>query len=527
MNIANNHSTAARPDDAVRRGTEARERGALHEALQLFLLAIEQGQRIGDRVAMALALERLGELYAHLTDYVKGLDHYQRALSLYEELDDPAGAASTLHSIGLLYGDCHDYESAHEFLARSLEVFHDIGDRTMEVRALMNLGAVHSERGDLEKARDCALRTLTVYQALGDRTGAAAALLHVGEIYGRMQQHDIARHVRLQALEVLEEVRSRDLLARALLSVGKSYREAGDLEAARFVMEQGVAAAREINDHSTIYGLYGELAGVLEDLGDYPAALDFHRRYVQAMQDQFGRDKQRSIAELRMRFDLERVLKDEEIRRRNDVMRAVVETQEAERFRIAGDLHDSVGQWLAAAKINLPSTSAVAASLDPHSLHAYDRALHAIDCAAHDVRTIAHSLFSNTLRECGLVVALREMVAMSGNSRSTRFGLSVHNMDERLPEYVELVLFRIAQELVTNIIKHARASTATVDLLRRADHVVLMIVDDGIGYDAGASGSNGMGRRNIETRVRTLNGRIEFDSSPGHGATVTVEVPVL
>jgi signal transduction histidine kinase len=97
-------------------------------------------------------------------------------------------------------------------------------------------------------------------------------------------------------------------------------------------------------------------------------------------------------------------------------------------------------------------------------------------------------------------------------------------MEERPSELVEIGLFRVAQELIANVLRHAKASEATVQIVRESDEIRLTVEDNGIGFDLVATNGGGMGHHNIAARVATMGGQLHYDSMPGHGTTVTVVV---
>jgi signal transduction histidine kinase len=494
--------------------------------LAWYNVVLEIGTQSGEDAVIADALEHLGELYTTLGDYSKALDFHLRCLSICEERGDFSRVAHLFHAIGLVHAFDRNYDAAHDYLARSLEVFRETGDCYAEVKALKNLGDIHCARGEFEKALECGMRALTVYEALEDSTGMVSALLTIGTIHARQRQIDVALHVHMRALELIGESGDKGLHVTALLNIGRFYHETGDHQGARFVLEQGLAIAEAIDDRSTQYQIHDELARVLERLGDFRGALQHHRQFVRMLMKQTGEEKQKSIAEVQMRFDLERALKDEEIRQRNNVMQAVVETQELERRRIAGDLHDGVGQLLVTAKINLLRVEDGVKELNDDLQDTFSRAMGILDKACNDVRTLAHRMGSSTLQELGIGPALAEIVRTIQDSGSVRFTLDVHGVDDRLPEYLELGLYRIAQELISNILKHSHGTAATIQLVQLEKSVVLMVEDNGDGYDTSGRGHGGMGTKSIEARVKIMGGNVEFDSRPGHGTTVTVELPI-
>ena len=110
-----------------------------------------------------------------------------------------------------------------------------------------------------------------------------------------------------------------------------------------------------------------------------------------------------------------------------------------------------------------------------------------------------------------------------------KINLEVVGLDRggRLPATIENVLFRVVQEMVQNILKHAQATEVTLQIVRHADELTVLVEDNGVGFDPSTLGLYaGIGLKNIESRMAFLGGRVEVDSQPGHGTTITLEVPL-
>ncbi len=513
--------------DTMRRDVRAaRERGDIQESHRLLATMLDTATIAGDQHRMASIEEEIGDLYTALGDYPNALSHLLHALALREETADLDGIGSLLGVIGIVHGKSGDLEKAHHFLTESLTAHRESGNAEMEVLTTRNLGEIQYSRGNLDEALDCGLRALAVYEALGDHRNKGATLLTLARVYERQLRIDAAFSALTSAQRELQNVEDYELQGAVLLSLGRLYRKSERYEEARFVLEQGAAIAQEIEDPSTLHECHDELARTLENMGAYREALE-HTRRAQAIRDAFAaQETQRTLADMQMRYDMERRVKDEEIRQRNNVVQAIVETQEAERHRIAGELHDGIGQMLAAVKMNLLLVDGGMSELDEKRRRAFATAMTVLDGAVRDVRTIAHSLSSSTLQELGIVAAMQEIVDSTVTSEGVRFTFDAHGVDEHIPEPVELGVYRIAQELITNVLRHAHAETAHISLVNGEEEVILMIEDDGVGFDPTVRSGGGMGRRNMEARVRTMNGRIMFDSIPGHGTTVTVAIPI-
>lgn len=232
-------------------------------------------------------------------------------------------------------------------------------------------------------------------------------------------------------------------------------------------------------------------------------------------------------------------LRRHEREKRESAVQAALEMQEAERQRIARDLHDGIGQLLAAARLNLARAGEMfgrdglrgrgdrSDRGDEEIISSIERTAEALNYASDDVRTISHALGTSTLSELGLAPALSEQLVNLRADETMTFDFVTSGMERRLPEPIETGLFRIAQELIANIVRHAGACDATIQIVRQGDVVRMTVEDNGSGFDPAANGSGGMGRRNIVARTEAMGGQVFYDSTPGHGTTVTVIVPLL
>ena len=156
-------------------------------------------------------------------------------------------------------------------------------------------------------------------------------------------------------------------------------------------------------------------------------------------------------------------------------------------------------------------------------------ALDTLDESLREVRALSHQLVPNALLRRGLVAAVREFVDKLAGAGTLRIELETLGLDQRLPLPVENVVYRSIQEIVANVIKHARASQVTVQLLGQPTELTVLIEDNGIGFDlpeAMARPDAGIGLRNLYSREEYLGGRLDIDARPGRGTIVTLEVPL-
>jgi two-component system sensor histidine kinase UhpB len=199
-----------------------------------------------------------------------------------------------------------------------------------------------------------------------------------------------------------------------------------------------------------------------------------------------------------------------ESERRDSALRALA-AQESERRRIALELHDEIGQALTAAMLRLDSAEV-------------DEAKEGLREALEEVRQLARRLRPEALDDLGLRNALRALVATF--ARSARLDLSPE-IDARLPPLTaeqELVVYRVAQEALTNAVRHSGAATVRFALTSQAGEVVLTIEDDGRGFEP-VGAANGSGIRGMRERALLVRARLVVESAPGSGTAVRLHVP--
>jgi signal transduction histidine kinase len=213
------------------------------------------------------------------------------------------------------------------------------------------------------------------------------------------------------------------------------------------------------------------------------------------------------------------------------VLRRLEGAEETERGRISRELHDRLGQDLTALKLGLqlvkkqgPFTPSVQASIGQLEKLA--------DTLMQDIHRLAWELRPAALDDFGLDMALRRYASEWSEQNGVAADFHSHGMEtHRLPTEIETTLYRITQEALTNVLRHAKAQRVGVLLERRPDHVRLIVEDDGQGFDAQAvlkavDAHGKLGLLGMQERVILANGTIEIESTPGAGTTVFVRIPL-
>lgn len=239
--------------------------------------------------------------------------------------------------------------------------------------------------------------------------------------------------------------------------------------------------------------------------------------------DKVGRDQRFSSADLRLaeQFALRASIAVDLSRRvARDSLRRVVAGQEVERRRLARELHDETGQALTSILLGLRAVEDANTGADVDDLREL------VVATLQDVRRLAVQLRPKALDDFGLVPALERLVQTFSESSGIAVDLEAHIGDERLPADVETTLYRIVQEALTNVVKHAGAQNVSILLVRRDASVTAVVEDDGGGFDPSHVDDDRLGLEGMRERAELHDGRLTIESAHGSGTTLRVEVPL-
>jgi len=208
-----------------------------------------------------------------------------------------------------------------------------------------------------------------------------------------------------------------------------------------------------------------------------------------------------------------------------DALRRAVQAQEVERRRLARELHDETGQALTSILLGLAAVERAESAEDAHAAAADLRQL--VVETLQDVRRLAVELRPSALDDFGLEPALRRLGQSVREAAALDVQVEARLGSERLPPDVETALYRIVQEALTNVVKHAGADHVSILVTRKPSSVLVMIEDDGRGFDPAETRAAGLGLLGMNERVELLDGTFLVEAEPGAGTTLIIELPLL
>ncbi|MEZ4840953.1 MAG: histidine kinase [Flavobacteriaceae bacterium] len=205
------------------------------------------------------------------------------------------------------------------------------------------------------------------------------------------------------------------------------------------------------------------------------------------------------------------------------IINATIDAKEMERKSIAQTLHDSVSALLSSANLHLQATKAQLKKDAPQEI---SKAQTIVNEASVKIRDLSHELISSVLLKFGLAFAVHDMCQKYSNSE-----ISLHSDDDGIKRYdqdFEIKVYNIIEELVNNILKHSKATNATIMLSHREnDMLSIRISDDGVGFDIKkAKNKDGLGLSHINARIKVMKGVFNIVSSKGNGTSIFMLIPI-
>ena len=201
------------------------------------------------------------------------------------------------------------------------------------------------------------------------------------------------------------------------------------------------------------------------------------------------------------------------LRFQEERLASIIEGQEQERARIAKELHDGIVQDLTVLKMEMSNLKQESESINK------------LDKITKEVRELSYQMMPVTLREMGLISAIEELLHRSLSKNGIAFELEHFNYQKRLSDKIEVSVYRICQELLNNVLKHAGASRVSVMIRKSETQLTFIFEDNGKGFDTETS-KKGIGLESLNSRIAFLNGNLEIDSSEQKGTTAFIRIPL-
>lgn len=524
-----------------------------------------------DFVSFAVLLSNKGRAYYFKGSYDSAARLYYTAISILEKQNEPAKLANVYNEIAKLYRKTGDLNRAAEKYDIALKLFQSVKDSSGISMIYNESGVVYEYGKNYKEAISRYEASLAICEKRRDLTGIAYALDNLAGVYTILKQFDKAELNLLKALSLRKQLKDSFALALNYSDLGSMYLAKGSFLKANESVTESNNIAYAIKYLELLSNNFNLLSDIAKEQGNYQQAYEYSLKHGSLKDSIYNIDRQKAIEELSTRYETakkEQQLKIQsyQIQKRNIWLciiaalflvggyvswlaynrhelqqqarlqqeiinqqqlstKAVLAAEEKERIRIAKDLHDGVGQMMSVAKMNLSAIHDEVLSSTGNQAK-LDKVIDLVDKSCKEVRHISHNMMPVALEKAGIAAAIREFIENIDN-RLLTIHFYTEGTDERPDPNVETVLYRIIQECVNNVLKHASASHLDISLIKDDEGFSATIEDNGKGFDDKQAGNHeGIGLKNIKTRIEYLKGSIEWNSSPGKGTLVALHVPV-
>ncbi len=552
--------------------------GQYDSAIHYLTAALPYAQKMENPLFPTGTLFNLGVVYSFKGDYEKALSYYYKCMEINNANDYELGNADCLNSIAIVNRKLGKETEALEKYKEALALFEKANRKWDQANVKSNIGNLLSDRGEFDEAMRYYSAAREINLEINDQWGMCMNNIAIGDLNMLVDQFNNALEHYKRALFLADSLDLPKEQVDALEATGKAYVALGENAKAEPILLRALERAQELQLLETEANARKHLALLYENQGRFNEAYGELESYTILNDSLRSIEQIETINELEIRF--ETVKKDQQIAEQNlDIERgklivqqeksnrnkalfggglafllligvsinyrqkkrlnqqrlatlekekqlasvqSFIDGEEKERMRIAKDLHDGLNGLLAGTKLQFASLSDDIAEKHKEK---YLLAIKSLDNASGEVRRISHNMMPQELLRFGLIEALQSYFNSINTSGRLQIEFQHYGMEERIVQSIELVIYRIILELINNIIKHANASEALVQLNRNEEVLSITVEDDGIGFDTSTSGfKSGIGMQNLKSRVDFLDGELNIQSSQERGTFVYIEV---
>ncbi|MDT0556775.1 sensor histidine kinase [Patiriisocius hiemis] len=430
-------------------------------------------------------------------------NYFNKALQHFKTLKDTNRIAGTYSNIGLLFlNNFKKPDSSRFYLNKALDISQTTQNINTQWNVLLNIGNTYKFQENYNTAIKYYLKADSLPIKKYSLNKKRLLYYHLQDSYRELGDFKNSDNYLLDYIEIKDSIN--------LLEQNKTISEINTKYQTAEKEKQLLISNQEKKQNRNIaIGLAGSLAAV-----SIIAFLVFKN----TRRKQFIAEQEREIEIQKT----EKILKEQEL----TTIDAMIAGQEKERQRLASDLHDSVGATLAAAKMqfdHLAQNKAKAAQLD----EVFAKTGKLLDDAYTEVRSMAHIKNSGVIAKNGLLPAVEKLAKNASGVNNLSIEVQHFGLENRIENSLEISIFRIIQELVTNIIKHSKATEASISITQHEDSINIIVEDNGVGFNSKHLNFNeGMGLSSIEKRIEHLEGSFEVDATKGKGTTILIDIPL-
>ncbi len=510
-------------------------------AIAIYSKTLNHLKQLKDTTKILGTLNDIGNSFILMKHYDPAIRAQREALHYLRTFPAPATEGNIYNSLGYIHNDLGNLDSAIYYYEISLALKKQGNNLLALLSTQNNLCTCLEEQGYIQKAARCFEELLTIQKRVDDVQGITRSYINLANIYRDKKETQKALSFALKAKTVVDDIDNLELKSSVYKNLAGTYRESGNFKEAYetfldHIRFKDSVLFSERNKEALEWATKFELGQKELELAEKD------KKLITAENEKLLADvaiKKRNLwlfvmslliagglLIARIWADRNRARQEQSKTRavldeRDRGLKAIIDAQEEERTRIARELHDGVGNQLLALRMSINAHMPWGDG-NPEK-EAIEQALQDLMT---EVRQVSHQMMPKSLQEFGCVSAIQDMLERTLSHSGIVWSFETHQTDKRYDQRVETALYRVAQELINNVIKHSHATLVSIQLVETANTLILLIEDNGRGISNDADSSEGIGIAGIKSRITAVNGEVNIIPGPQTGTVATIRIPL-
>ena len=563
-------------------GVAMRNLSNYSQALTYHRTALELAEKSGNLKLKMQILNNIGVVYRRLDDNKIALDFHIKALKIAEKINDTKNICISLNSIGNIYCSIGQNKIALTYFKKALPLEQKRNNLLGVSINLHNIGSVYESLGNLDSALIYYNGSLIYDIQVKKTSGIAICYNSIGEIYIKKRDYKQAMDYFNRALVINQQVNDKIYISVSYTNIAQANLLIKNYDKAIEYFQKGLDISLKIGSKWQTQNAHEGLSHCYEQKGEYKKALSYYKRavvyadsiinegnlkHINLLQTQYETEKKEhqivilkkqketsnlyiilliiillvlisiSVFSYKNTLQKRKIVKQEldlkeqkinQLEKEHQLIAAqlVIQGGEAERTRMARDLHDGLGGLLSGVKLALNNMKGNVI-LSEDNVRDFDRAIDMLDSSIKELRRVAHNMMPEALIKFGLKDTLLDFCQSLNELNEMDIKFQFLGEFLRVDNKLEINVFRILQELVNNAVKHSQAKSLIIQMIQETNRLCFIVSDNGIGFDTELVKSyKGIGLSNIKSRVESMKGLLDVYSKPGEGSEFTIEFSI-
>lgn len=546
------------------------------QALNYYYQALKCSPDEIDSSFSAIVYNNIGYVYQRTGDFKTALNYMLRSLKMNSGKSFTSG---TLNNIALVYLSVGSDEKGEQYLRSALESDKKLKSHDLNTIAMIynNLGSIYLRKNQLDSAYRLLQKSIAIANGIGNQGIVIRSYNNLGDLYAMNGESDKAATYYSKGMDIASQINAPFSKVYSLKGLSQICLEKQEFKKALSYTDEAYGISMNIGNDILIYECKRLYSDIYSRKGDYRKGFEYLQDYLNLKEKFINQNTIRQVYNEEIsvlnesnkikQLEIER--KELQLSRKNIFVfavsigallglaglyfvfmyykskqnakmqslviemnekksRSVIEAEISERKRIGQELHDGLGQMLSVARLNLTALSPNKRIAKERQERLVNSAMYSIDTAFNELRHISHNLAPTILTTKGLEEAVLDIVTRVNESSKIDTSCEIFGLNGHFDSLMENTLYRAIQELINNVIKHAHANKIVLQLVQTDEEIMLMIEDNGIGFDPNNENSilKGGGLQNIKSRIENLHGTIFIDSKRDRGTIISISIPL-